>query len=145
MSEGQPVQRKLDWSLFGAKHVQRYRETGGEVGYLWNDAPCCIVTTVRSNGEARDTPLIFGTEGDAVVLVASAGGAPEHPWWYRDLDRNPQVEVQVKAERWTGAARTANGEERTRLWAAMSQIWPDYDRYQSKTDRDIPVVVIERT
>jgi deazaflavin-dependent oxidoreductase (nitroreductase family) len=134
----------IDRSLFGQEHVRRYRETDGEVGYLWNGAPTLLLTTAgRKSGDPTTTPLIFGREGGSLVLVASQGGAPEHPGWYRNLAKQPEVEVQIKSERSRGRARTAEGEERERLWRLMADIWPHYDEYQTRTDRRIPVVVIE--
>jgi len=134
----------LDLSLFGDEHVRRYRETDGEVGYLWNGAPCCVLRTTRGSGEARDTALIFGEADGAYLLVASKGGAPEHPYWYRDLAARPEVELQVKADRFRGVARTAASDEKARLWPVMTALWPSYDDYQAATDRDIPLVVVER-
>jgi deazaflavin-dependent oxidoreductase (nitroreductase family) len=135
-----------DLSLIGDEHVRRYQETDGEVGYLWNGAPALVLTTTgRTSGEPRDSALIFGADGDACVVVASMGGAPMHPQWYRNLVANPEVQVQVKGDRFTARARTAEGEERDRLWQLMTSIWPNYDQYQERTERVIPVVVLERT
>jgi F420H(2)-dependent quinone reductase len=134
-----------DFSLFGAEHVKKYVETNGEVGYLWNGAPILILTTTgRKSGEERSTPLIFGRDGDDYVLVASQGGRPQHPHWYRNLVEQPEVQLQVKDDRFRARARTAQGEERERLWRAMNEIWAPYDSYQEKTERVIPVVVLER-
>ncbi len=134
-----------DISLFGAEHVRRYRETGGEVGHLWNGATCLILTTTgRTSGAQRDTPLIYGFEGDACVVIASWGGAPAHPNWYLNLAADPHVEVQVKADRFAAVARTADGPERDRLWKLMTEVWPNYDHYKERTGRVIPVVVLER-
>ncbi|HYY80154.1 MAG TPA: nitroreductase family deazaflavin-dependent oxidoreductase [Actinomycetes bacterium] len=131
--------------LHGQEHVRRYRETDGEVGYLWRGVPTLILTTTgRRSGRQRPTPLIFGRDGDDHVVVASKGGAPAHPAWYRNLVDHPEVEVQVKGERFRARARTADGEERARLWKLMTGIWPAYDQYQERTDRRIPVVVLER-
>ena len=131
--------------LHGQEHVRRYRETDGEVGYLWRGVPTLILTTTgRRSGQPRPTPLIFGRDGDDHVVVASKGGAPAHPAWYRNLVDHPEVEVQVKGERFRARARTADGEERARLWKLMTGIWPAYDQYQERTDRRIPVVVLER-
>jgi deazaflavin-dependent oxidoreductase (nitroreductase family) len=131
--------------LYGQEHVRRYRETDGEVGYLWRGVPTLILTTTgRRSGRQRPTPLIFGRDGDDCVVVASKGGAPAHPAWYRNLVDHPEVEVQVKGERFRARARTADGEERARLWRLMTGIWPAYDQYQQRTDRRIPVVVLEQ-
>jgi len=132
--------------LFGDEHVRSYLETNGEIGYRWReDAPIAILfTTGRTTGEQRTNPLIFGRDGDDVVLVASKGGAPEDPGWYRNLRANPEAEIQVMGDRWPVRARVAEGEERERLWALMNELWPHYDEYAQKTDREIPVVVLER-
>ncbi len=132
--------------LYGEKHVERYRETDGEEGYIWREGSTILLltTTGRSSGEARTTPLIFGLDGDNPVIVASKGGAPEHPGWYRNLSKTPEVEVQIKGERFRARARDAQGEERERLWRMMNGIWRHYDEYQEKTDREIPVVVLDR-
>jgi deazaflavin-dependent oxidoreductase (nitroreductase family) len=136
-----------DPPLFGDEHVRRYVETDGEVGFEWRrpGAHILILTvTGRKSGKPYSTPLIFGEDGDNYVIVASQGGAPNHPDWYRNLVETPEVHVQVKADKFRARARTATGEERDRLWRLMAGIWPDYDVYQRKTDREIPVVVLER-
>jgi len=132
--------------LYGAEHVRRYLETDGEVGYRWrNGAPILILTTTgRRSGEPRVKPLIFGEDDGRYVVVASRGGAQHHPSWYLNLSAVPDVHVQVKADRFRARARTAEGDERERLWQRMAEIWPAYDDYRQKTDREIPVVVLER-
>lgn len=135
-----------DLSLIGDEHVRRYRETDGEVGYLWNGATALVLTTTgRKTGQPRDSALIFGADGDSCVIVASMGGAPMHPQWYLNLVANPDVRVQVKGDQFTARARTAEGDEREQLWRLMTGIWPNYDQYQERTDRVIPVVVLERS
>ena len=137
----------FDEDLFGQSHVRAYRETGGERGYQWRGTTILLLTTTgRASGEERTTPLIFRDDdhGDAWVVVASKGGAPEHPGWYRNLLANPDVEVQVGTRKLKARARTATGEERARLWRRMTEVWPDYDQYQQRTDREIPVVVFRR-
>jgi deazaflavin-dependent oxidoreductase (nitroreductase family) len=135
-----------DDDLFGDEHVRRYVETNGEVGYIWREgSPILILTFAgRTSGKEYSTPLIFGRDGENYVLVASQGGRPNHPDWYLNLVETPEVGVQVKADTFRARARTAEGDERDRLWAAMNEIWPHYDEYQAKTDRVIPVVVLER-
>jgi deazaflavin-dependent oxidoreductase (nitroreductase family) len=132
--------------LFGDDHVRSYLETNGEIGYRWKeDAPIAILfTTGRTTGEPRTNPLIFGRDGDNVVLIASKGGAPKHPGWYRNLRQNPDAEVQIMGDRWRVRPRDAQGEERERLWELMNEIWPHYDEYATRTEREIPVVVLER-
>jgi proline iminopeptidase len=132
-------------SLFGDEHVRRYRETGGEVGHIWRrGAKILLLTTKgRVTGEARTCPLIYENADDGYVVVASKGGAPEHPGWYQNLAKEPMVEVQVMGDVSPARARTATGEERERLWKLAAKQWPDYDEYQKRTDREIPVVVLE--
>ena len=135
----------IDRSLFGEEHVRRYRETGGEVGHIWNGVPTLLLTTTgRRSGEQRTTPLIYGRDGERYVVVASKGGAPRHPAWYLNLSAKPDVELQVAAQRFRARARTAAANERERLWKLMAGIWPAYDDYQAKTEREIPLVVLER-
>jgi deazaflavin-dependent oxidoreductase (nitroreductase family) len=131
--------------LFGPEHVKRYVETDGEEGHDWQGVSTLILTTTgRSSGERRSTPLIYGRKGDDYLVVASHGGAPKPPAWYRNLSEDPNVQVQVKAERFPARARDATPEEKPELWRQMTEIWPAYDEYQGKTDREIPVVVLER-
>lgn len=132
-----------DLMLLGDEHVRRYQETGGEVGYLWNGVPTLLLTTTgRRTGQARTTPLIFGRDGEDYLVVASMGGAPKHPQWYLNLSQDPEVRLQVRAEVFGATARTATVEEKPRLWGIVTGVWPNYDAYQSRTDRDIPVVVL---
>jgi deazaflavin-dependent oxidoreductase (nitroreductase family) len=134
-------------NLFGEEHVRRYRETGGKVGQIWREGSTILLLTTagRRSGERRTTPLIYAQDGDRYVIVASKGGAPEHPGWYRNLTKTPNVELQVGDEIFRAQARTASGEERERLWRKANEVWPHYDEYARKTDREIPVVVLERT
>ena len=132
-------------NLFGEKHVQRYRETGGEEGHDWQGTKTLLLTTTgRRSGEPRELPLIYGTSGDDYLIVASKGGADAPPAWYLNLKENPEVEVQVWGERFTAQARDATAEEKPELWETMTAEWPAYDDYQKKTERPIPVVVLER-
>ena len=134
-------------ALFGEEHVRRYRETGGEVGHIWKEGSTILLltTTGRKSGEPRTTPLIYAEDGDRYVIVASKGGAPEDPGWYENLSKDPDVELQVLDEVFPARARTAEGEERERLWRKANEVWPHYAEYAEKTDREIPVVVLERT
>ena len=134
-------------SLYGDEHVRVYRETGGETGHIWKEGSTILLltTTGRKSGEPRTTPLIYAEDGDRYVIVASKGGAPKDPGWYENLAKTPEVELQVKDEVFPARARTAEGEEREQLWRKANQIWPHYDEYQTKTDRQIPVVVLERS
>ncbi|WP_433125886.1 nitroreductase family deazaflavin-dependent oxidoreductase [Micromonospora sp. CA-240977] len=129
-----------------AEHVRRYVETDGADGETFHGVPSLLLTTRgRRTGTLRRTALMYGRDGDNHLLVASNGGASKHPAWYLNLSADPTVEVQVGAQRFSGRARTATGEERDRLWPIMTKVFPTYARYQQGTDREIPVVVIERT
>jgi deazaflavin-dependent oxidoreductase (nitroreductase family) len=131
--------------LFGPEHVNRYKETDGAEGYDWQGTTVLLLTTKgRKSGQSRETPLIFDEHDGDYVIVASKGGAPEHPAWYLNLAEDPEVTVQVRGDRFAARARTAGADERPELWKLMNQSWPAYDGYQKKTDREIPVVVLER-
>jgi deazaflavin-dependent oxidoreductase (nitroreductase family) len=133
-------------TLFGQEHVERYRQTDGEEGHEWRPGVYTLIltTTGRRSGEPRPTPLIYGTHDGAYLVVASKGGSDEPPAWYRNLSENSDVEVQVVGDRFQARARTAGADEKPALWRTMAEIWPAYDEYQQRTDRDIPVVVLER-
>jgi proline iminopeptidase len=103
-----------------------------------------LTTTGRTTGEKRTAPLIYAEDGPRYVIIASKGGAPDNPGWYKNLEKTPEVELQVKDEVFRARARTAHGEERARLWLAANKVWPSYDEYAKKTEREIPVVVLER-
>lgn len=135
----------FEGELFGAEHVRVYRETGGERGYRWRGTTILLLTTTgRRTGRPRTTPLIFRPDGERWVVVASKGGAPRHPGWYENLSANPEAMLQIRAEEVPVRASTAQGQGRERLWRLMGEVWPDYDRYQARTDRQIPVVVFQR-
>lgn len=140
--EQEPIDSPQDWV---AEHVHRYIETNGEDGHMWRGVPTLILTTLgRRSGKPRRLALIYGKDGDAYVVVASKGGAPQHPEWYLNLVDNPEVQVQVLADRFRANARTATPEEHAALWPRMAAIWPAYNDYQAKTDRTIPLVILER-
>jgi len=139
----QPEYKQPDLSIFGEEHIKRYLETDGRDGYLWNDAPILLLTTRgRRSGQPRTSALIFGRDGDDLLVVASQGGMPKHPFWYLNLSDDPNVEVQVKGDRFAARAHTATDDEKPRLWKIMTTIWPNYDVYQARTDRKIPLVVL---
>ncbi|WP_430716461.1 nitroreductase family deazaflavin-dependent oxidoreductase [Rhodococcus rhodochrous] len=132
-------------------NVAAYRATGGRIGGKWRvgsafpwGIPVCLVTTIgRKTGQPRTAPLLFLEDGDKVILVASQGGLPKHPLWFRNIQANPEVTVQIKSRVRTMHARVANEEERARYWPMLTAMYPDFDKYQSWTDRVIPVVVCE--
>ena len=132
--------------LYGEEHVRRYRETGGEHGHDWREGSkvLLLTTTGRRSGQPRTSPLIYGRSGDDYLVVASKGGADEPPAWYVNLQHDPDVEVQVLDDVFRARARTATEDEHLAMWAEMVAQWPDYDAYQRRTSRRIPVVVLER-
>ncbi|HEY9524581.1 MAG TPA: nitroreductase family deazaflavin-dependent oxidoreductase [Thermopolyspora sp.] len=132
--------------LFGQEHVRRYLETNGQEGHdYWQGTTALLLTTTgRRSGREYTNPLIYREHDGDYIVVASKAGAPVHPDWYLNLVANPEVTVQVRGDRFKARARTASPEERRELWAVMTRTWPDYDEYQKKTDREIPVVVLER-
>jgi F420H(2)-dependent quinone reductase len=129
-----------------AEHVRRYLGTDGASGYLEGGMPNLLLTTVgRRTGALRRTALFFDEDEGGYVLIASHfAGGPRHPSWYLNLVANPDVQVQVRAERFAARARTATGEERERLWQQMVAKFPPYRTYQVRSSREIPVVVLER-
>jgi deazaflavin-dependent oxidoreductase (nitroreductase family) len=131
--------------LFGKEHVDRYRATDGDEGHDWQGTTTLLLTTKgRRSGEQRTTPLIYQQHGDHYLVVASKGGADEPPAWLLNLEAEPDVEVQVKGDRFPARARTASADEKPEMWRTMTATWPAYDEYQQKTSREIPVVVLER-
>jgi deazaflavin-dependent oxidoreductase (nitroreductase family) len=130
-----------DWV---AKHVRRYVESSGRRGHRWSGAnTLLLITKGRKTGKLRRTALIYGRHGDHYLVVGSNGGSPRHPAWYLNLAERPQVHVQVGPDTFPARARTATPAEKPLLWKEMTSIWPEYDRYQKRTSRDIPVVIIE--
>jgi proline iminopeptidase len=150
MSDAKLAPNLPDWML---QHTNRYLASGGTDGHMYKVSPAgygeltvpslLLTTTGRKTGERFIFPLFYGETGGSTFIVASKGGAPQHPGWYRNILVNPEVEVQVGTRHLTAKARTATGEERARLWAQSLTFWPPYADYQAKTDREIPVVVLD--
>jgi deazaflavin-dependent oxidoreductase (nitroreductase family) len=139
----EPGYTRPDMTLLGEEHVRKYQETGGEVGYWWNGAPTLLLTTTgRKSGLSRTTPLIFARRGQDYLVVASQGGAPTHPGWYHNIEATQKVTLQVGPEVFDATARVATAEERPLLWSIGNEGWPNYDVYQTRTERVIPVVVL---
>jgi deazaflavin-dependent oxidoreductase (nitroreductase family) len=131
--------------LFGREHVERYQETDGTEGHDWQGTTTLLLTTIgRKTGNPHTIPLIYQKQGDVYTVVASKGGADQPPQWYTNLQVNPEVEVQVLGDKFAARARTATPEEKPGMWEVMAETWPAYDDYQRKTEREIPVVVLER-
>lgn len=135
-------------------HLTRYLATDGEDGHLWDAslgggegmiATLLLTTRGRKSGNPLTLPLIYGqTPAGAYTIIASKGGAPAHPAWFLNLEAEPLVDLQIKAERFKARARIARGEERAAIWADMVNIYGPYENYQAMTNREIPVVVLER-
>ncbi|MDO9707652.1 nitroreductase family deazaflavin-dependent oxidoreductase [Paracraurococcus lichenis] len=150
MPEAKIAPNLPDWML---QHVHRYLSSGGTEGHMYTvtpegypemTVPALLLTTKgRKSGEKYLFPLFYGRTGDSYIIVASKGGAPEHPGWYRNILADPMVEVQVGTEHLQARARTATGEERARLWQEALKFWPPYADYEKKTEREIPVVVLD--
>jgi deazaflavin-dependent oxidoreductase (nitroreductase family) len=137
--------------VMSTAHTWIYRKSGGRIGRKWrvgsamrHGVPICLVTTTgRRTGERRTVPLLHMPDGDNVVLVASQGGLPTNPQWYRNIEADPHVDVEVRQTMRAMLARTATADERARLWPRLVEVYADFDSYQSWTDREIPVVVCE--
>jgi deazaflavin-dependent oxidoreductase (nitroreductase family) len=138
-------------TLFGQEHVDRYRATDGAEGYDWRGTTILLLDTVgRKSGRGYTHPLIFRdypspNGGQEYLIVASKGGAPTPPEWFLNLEAEPEVGVQIKGEKFRAHARVATAEEKPAMWQHMLEVWPDYAHYQTKTDREIPIVVLERS
>jgi deazaflavin-dependent oxidoreductase (nitroreductase family) len=150
MTEAKLVPGLPDWIL---DHAKRYLASGGTEGHMYKVTPpgysemtvpaLLLTTTGRKTGERFIFPLFYGKTGDSYIVVASKGGAPQHPGWYRNLVANPEVDVQVGTAKMKARARTATGAERAKLWEKALKFWPPYADYQKKTEREIPVVVLD--
>ena len=133
------------------EHAQRYIETNGAEGHMWQvkDAPkpmatLLLTTSGRITGQRYINPLLYGTSGRNFVIVASRGGAPVNPGWYKNLVANPEVDFQVGPKKYSGRARTASGAERAALWKLMTEVFPTYIQYQERAAaRELPVIVLE--
>ena len=150
MTEAKLAPNLPDWQV---QHANRYLASGGSEGHMHTlnvpghgeiTAPALLLTTTgRKSGKKFIFPLFYGTDGDSYIVVASKGGAPEHPGWYRNLLAHPDVQVQVGTKKLNARARTATGDERARLWKKALEFWPPYADYALKTEREIPVVVLD--
>jgi deazaflavin-dependent oxidoreductase (nitroreductase family) len=148
MSEAKIPEKAPSWIK---DHLRRYLETDGADGHLWDSSsvggpgvlPCLLLTTTgRRSGESLLLPLIYGEADGGYVVVASKGGAPQHPAWYLNLEANPDVGLQVAANKFSAKAQTVSGAQRKKLWDLMAKIYPPYNDYQKKTEREIPVVLL---
>ncbi len=127
-----------------AEHVERYLATDGADGFEWEGGEVIILsTTGAKSGKVRRTPLIRVTDGERYFVVASMGGAPQHPQWFHNVVAHPEVTVQDRADVHELRARVATADEKTTFWPLATAAWPAYDDYQAATERDIPLVICE--
>jgi deazaflavin-dependent oxidoreductase (nitroreductase family) len=127
-----------------ADHVERYIATDGEDGFIWEGGEVIILTTTGAkSGKERRTPLIRVTDGERYFVVASMGGAPQNPQWFYNMVANPEVTIQDRADVQQLTARIASPEEKAKYWPIAVAAWPDYDKYQESTERDIPLMICE--
>lgn len=149
MSEFSVPEHLPDWI---ADHVREYLDSGGTEGHMWDSSivggpgvlPCLLIVTAgRKTGTKTTLPLLYGETDGGYVIVASRGGSAKHPGWYLNLQANPEAMIQVGPERMRVRARDTSGAEREALWNQMAELYPPYNDYQSMTDRQIPVVVLE--
>jgi proline iminopeptidase len=150
MAEAKLAPKLPQWMI---DHANRYISSGGSEGHIYTitppgyselHVPSLLLTTAgRKSGEKYLFPLFYGDEGNSYIIVASKGGAPDHPGWYKNLLANPEVEVQVGTKKVKARARTVTGAERERLWEKAVKFWPPYADYAKKTERQIPVVLLD--
>jgi deazaflavin-dependent oxidoreductase (nitroreductase family) len=127
-----------------AEQVKLYEATGGKEGGELEGQPCIILTTKgNKSGKVRKTPLMRVTDGDRYAVVASMGGAPTNPVWYHNVVAEPHVALQDGPTLKDYVAREVTGDEKTEWWKRATEVWPNYDVYQTKTDRQIPLFVLE--
>jgi len=130
---------------FNRNIIDQFRANHGKVEGIIADAPLLLLSTTGAKSWLRRTnPLVYSTDGDRIVVIASKGGAPSHPDWYRNVVANPEVTVELPDETFEARASVASGEERQRLFDAQAALMPNFKEYAEKTDREIPVVVLER-
>jgi deazaflavin-dependent oxidoreductase (nitroreductase family) len=126
------------------EQVHEYEGSGGTKGTTLRGVPVVVITSVgASSGKLRKNPVMRVENGGTYAAVASKGGAPENPSWYRNLVEHPRIELQDGARKGDFVARRASGEERALWWTRAVEVWPDYANYQTKTEREIPVFVLE--
>lgn len=134
--------------FFMTKAVQKfntflYQRSGGRIGGQFENAPALLLHHVgRRSGEKRTTPLVFARDGENVVVVGSYGGADKHPAWFLNVRANPDVEIEIGRDRLPVRAKVAGPEEREAMWAKVTEVWPSFDTYQGRTEREIPIVVL---
>jgi deazaflavin-dependent oxidoreductase (nitroreductase family) len=134
-----------DFNDFNRQMIEAFRTNGGKGIGPFENAPVMLLTTIGAkSGQPRTTPLVYTTDGDRVVIIASKGGAPTHPAWYHNLVANPEVTVEIGTEKYQARADVPTGAERERLFSQQAAQMPGFAEYQRKTTRVIPVVVLDR-
>jgi deazaflavin-dependent oxidoreductase (nitroreductase family) len=136
--------RLVGLRLLGA-HQFIYERSGGRIGdWLGNTPMLLLRTTGRQTGRQRTVALLYHRDGDSYVVVGSKGGSDAPPAWLLNLQSNPKVDVQIGTQHFGAMARVAAANERPRLWTEVTKLWPSFDRYQSQTQREIPLVILTR-
>jgi F420H(2)-dependent quinone reductase len=134
---------RLALKLGSGVHSGVYRATGGKLFGRMGKSPILLLNTVgRKSGKKRTSPLLYVMDGEDFVIIASKGGAPTHPAWYLNLKANPEASVEVGDREVRVRAEDADSEEKGRLWQKMVEMYPTYDDYQSKTKREIPLLIL---
>ena len=130
---------------FNEKIIDEFRSNGGKVGGALEGSPLLLLqTTGAKTGRTRVKPLVYRRDGDRLVVFGTKGGSPTHPEWYHNVRANPRVTVEVGSDRFEADAKVAPPDERDRLWRLQTQDVPVFADYQKRTDRTIPVVILER-
>ena len=134
-----------DFNAFNQALIDEFRTNGGQVTGMFAGAPLVLITTTGAkSGQRRTTPIVYTTDGDNVVIIASKGGSPTSPDWFHNLVANPDVTVELPNEKFEARARVAEEPERERLFRAQAALMPNFAEYEKATTRKIPVVVLER-
>lgn len=135
----------VDAKAMNRSVIAEFRSNGGHVGGMFAGFPLLLLTSVGArSGQPRVSPLVYTTDGNRLIVIASKGGAPSHPDWYRNLVATPAATVEVAKDTFPVRATLAEGRERDRLYAQMAADQPQFAEYQRNTDRRIPVFVLER-
>ncbi len=144
-SESTPARAVAQMLDFNAKVIEEFRANGGQVTGRFAGAPLLLLTTTGAkSGEQRTIPLVHSTDGDDIVIIASYAGSPKHPAWFLNIRANPEVTIELPDSTFTATARIPEGEERERIFAQQAAKMPQFNEYQQKTTRQIPVIVISR-
>ena len=134
---------RLAWKLGSGAHAGVYRATGGKLFGRMGKSPILLLNTVgRKSGKRRTSPLLYAMDGEDFVIIASKGGASAHPAWYLNLMANPEATVEIEDREVRVKAEEADSEEKSRLWQKMVEMYPAYDDYQKKTEREIPLLIL---